>query len=65
MRLEKWLEEQDISVRKFAKKINVSASTIHNLLHGREPSLSTAMKVYRATQKKVTYEDMIDPELLK
>jgi predicted transcriptional regulator len=65
MLLKKWLEEEDISVRKFAKKANVSPSTIHNLLDGMEPKLSTAIKVHRATKQQVTYEEMIDPKLLK
>lgn len=66
MRLEEYIEEFGISPPKLAKKANVSALTIRNIMQGKKDiQLSTALKIEAATKGQVTCREMLPKILLE
>jgi DNA-binding transcriptional regulator YdaS (Cro superfamily) len=56
--LTKYIEEHGVSIAKFARKVGVTPTTIHNLLEGRDVKLSIGVKIQRVTKGKVTCEEI-------
>lgn len=66
MRLEEYIEEFGISPPKLAKKANVSALTIRNIMQEKKDiQLSTALKIEAATKGQVTCREMLPKTLLE
>lgn len=62
MILEKYLKDRKISIVAFAKKIGKSRGSVHNFISGRHaPGIETALLIVRATNKKVSLEDVYKP----
>lgn len=63
-KLQIWLsrkQEEDVSFSKrdFALDLGINESTLYKYLKGdREPTLSIAVKIHRATRGEVSYEDL-------
>ena len=52
--LQSWLDRQGIKAWRFADDAGISRVTIYKLIAGREPNLSTLIKIEKATDSKVT-----------
>jgi plasmid maintenance system antidote protein VapI len=65
MRLKDYLDSMGIPVTKFARKVGVTAATIHNLFRGREITLRTAVRICEATKGEVTIEEILIESTLK
>lgn len=52
--LQVWLDQQGIKAWRFADDAKISRVTIYKLIAGREPNLSTLIKIEKATGSKVT-----------
>lgn len=65
MRLEEYLEEFGTTVPKLAKKANLSAITVRDVVNQkRDPQLSTALSLEAATKGQVTCREMLPEALL-
>ena len=59
MFLKEYLEKNHIIKKGFAKKVDVSEATIHNIISGRKkPSYKTAQRIVKLTNGEVTFEDL-------
>jgi plasmid maintenance system antidote protein VapI len=59
MKLKEYLDETGIPIARFARKINVSPNTIHNVIRGKTISLKIALEIERITEGKVKCKDLI------
>ena len=57
-KLRSYFESRGISVVKFATLAGLTRHTVRFIMNGARPSLTTAMKIYAATQGEVTPEDL-------
>ena len=69
MKLDRYLWENKISQKEFSKLIGISLRCLWLIVHQQStPSLLNAMRIVKATDGQVTYEDLlseIDKERLK
>ena len=66
MRLEEYIEEFGTSAPKLAKKANISALTVRNIMQQKKDiQLSTAISLEVATKGQVTLREMLPKTLLK
>ena len=75
MRLEEYLYKTDDSgnlvnrrkkpIPKLAKEANITPTTIYNILEGRRADSLTLFKIEKATNGRVTMQEMIPEEYLK
>lgn len=66
MRLEEYLEEFGTTIPKLAKKANLSAITVRDVVNQRrDPQLSTALSIEVATKGQVTCREMLPKKLLE
>lgn len=60
MNLREYLKMSNLTQEEFCEHLNISRTTLYRLLNGeKEPSLSLAMKIVKATKNKVTFEDLL------
>jgi predicted transcriptional regulator len=59
MRLKEYLRQNSIKPSWFAERCGMSVSLIHKVLNGGEITMTTAEKIHLASQKNVTYEDLL------
>ncbi len=57
MKLKEWLKNNDISAKKFADTIGVSANSVHRFMNGDLPSKSNLAKIIHATSGQVSLVD--------
>lgn len=58
MKLKKWLKNQNITNKDFAKEIGVSRSQIHKYINeGAIPKREVILKIFKATDQEVTVND--------
>jgi len=63
MKLKDWLDFKRISVAKFCKYNDISAESIYGYIKGNIPRANVAIKIFRATDGEVSYEDLgLSPE---
>ncbi len=62
MRLSEYLQERGITKREFAKRAGINTQTLYNILWGREPRLSIACKIIKASEGKISFEELIPQE---
>jgi predicted transcriptional regulator len=56
--LQKYLDENNLTVIQFARLTKLSAPTLYPLYRGeRSPSRTTALRIQKATNKKLTIQD--------
>jgi len=55
--LKTYLEERGEGPYSFARRANMNQKTIYNVLAGRKPQRSTALRICRNTQNKLTLAD--------
>lgn len=60
--LKKFLESNELTYRQFAKAVRAGPGTICKLLQGHLPSMNLAMKIEKATMKKVTLYSWFESE---
>ncbi len=61
MDFKSYLDKYEISPEIIGKRLGVSRMTIYRLMYKKpDITLSVALKIYRGTDQKVTFEDM-DP----
>jgi transcriptional regulator with XRE-family HTH domain len=59
MKLKEYLEEQNLTIREFAKLIGISLPSAYQYLKGQaRPQRTTMARIIEVTGGKVTYEDM-------
>ncbi len=63
MRLSEYLQERGITKREFAKRAGINTQTLYNILWGREPRLTIACKIIKASEGKITFEELIPQEI--
>lgn len=63
MRLSEYLQERGITKREFAKRAGINTQTLYNILWGREPRLTIACKIIRASEGKISFEELIPQEI--
>jgi plasmid maintenance system antidote protein VapI len=59
MRLREYLDDVGIPISVFARRVRVTPKTIHNILNGKEPSLSVAVKIAAETRQKVSCTELL------
>lgn len=62
MKLAEYLKINDHSVRAFARKCEVSETTIRRVMDGQPPNLSIAIRISEETLGKVALRDMAADE---
>jgi predicted transcriptional regulator len=60
MDLDKYFEESGVKRKHFLKKSGLTGKTLFDISRGSDVRLSTAFKIYKATDKKVTPYDLFD-----
>jgi DNA-binding transcriptional regulator YdaS (Cro superfamily) len=60
MRLREYLDMVGIPITKFARRVQVTPATIHNLLKGRQITLRSAVNICEATKGEVTIEEILE-----
>ena len=65
MRFPEYLKDRGISKREFAKRAGINVQTIYNILWGREPRLTIACKIIKASEGKISFEELIPLEISK
>lgn len=58
MKLKEYFRIYRIDPVNFSVKSGISVSSIYRFLDGRTPSFTTAIKIEKATDGKVTFEDL-------
>ena len=60
MKLDRYLWENKISQKDFSKSIGISLRCLWLIVHNQStPSLLNAMKIVKATDNQVSYEDLL------
>ncbi len=62
MKLKEYLKKNRYTAVHFAKLIGISRTGLDRFLHGREPSLRTAIKIVEFTNAEVTFTDLLSDE---
>lgn len=64
MTLYEYLVNRKVNKRKFAKKCGISESALYKYINlEREPKLAIALRIHRASNKKVLIKDLLmDPQ---
>lgn len=65
MKLIEYLTDIGITPAVFAKKANISAPTIYNVLKGKDIYLSIALRIEKATKRKVKCRELISESRIK
>ncbi len=61
MKLKEYLKLQKYPITRFAEAIGISITTFHNILRGhKDIRLSTAMRIVKATQGIVSFEELAE-----
>lgn len=61
MRLAKWLERNGLSESEASRRLGIAQSAINRITNEElPPSLRTAAKIVRATNREVSYEDLLN-----
>jgi plasmid maintenance system antidote protein VapI len=58
MKLKDYLDDLGIPIATFARKLNVSRNTLHNIIKGQDIRLSIALKIEELTKGQVTCHDL-------
>ncbi len=58
MKLKEYLDSHCVNMKQFCKKADVSSNTLYKLISGGEVVLSVALRVERATEGRVTCQEM-------
>jgi len=58
MRLKEWLQSKGFSVPKFCKYNDVCEESIYRYFKGKVPRSNIAVRIVKATQGEVTFEDL-------
>lgn len=61
MKLKVYFEEYCVNIAAFARKIGKSKDYIYQILHGRIPKAVDAIAIEKATDGKVTKEELLFP----
>ena len=64
MKLQDFLDETGITAGTLARKASIAPTTIYGVLKGKEIYLSMAMKIERATKRKVKCQDLANEQLV-
>jgi DNA-binding XRE family transcriptional regulator len=59
-KLQEFRKKNCLSIQKLAETVGVSYTAIWQILNGRQPNLTTAMKIQKATG--ISFEDMLKKE---
>lgn len=60
MDLKLYLDSRNLTLKEFARLIDVHPATISNYLNwNRKPTLEIANRIFKATKGKVTHEDLM------
>jgi len=65
MKLRQYLDETEIPIAAFARRVGVTGATIHNVLKRGNTLLSVAVGIEIATKGEVTCRELLDTNLLK
>ncbi len=63
MRLSEYLKDRGITKKEFARRAGINSQTLYNILWGREPRLTIACKIIKASEGKITFEELIPLEI--
>jgi predicted transcriptional regulator len=64
MNLRDYLEMEGIKKCHFAKRVNITESTLHSIMSGRtDPRLSICLRIEKATGRKVKCQELASPLL--
>jgi len=63
MKLEKFIQETGIPILELARRLDVNARTIYNILDNHDMRLSIALKIEKFTKGAVTCHDLYDESL--
>ena len=58
MKLKEYLEKNNITTYEFADIVNVTPTTIYNILKGKDTYLSLALRIQEATKRKVKCHEL-------
>ncbi len=61
MKLRAYFDEYCVNIAAFARKIGKSKDYIYQILHGRIPKAVDALTIEKATEGKVTKEELLFP----
>lgn len=65
MNLKDWLALNKRSGRSFALLIGLHENTIYNILKGKKTTFETAEIIYKATEKCVAWQDLVQTEIAR
>jgi len=65
MKLQEYLDTYGIKIVRFAKKIGKSRTWIYKVMGGHIPHASDAVLIEKATEGKVTKEELLFPTILR
>lgn len=62
MKIKEYMEINKLTHREFAKKMNISSSTICHFLNGRTKSISLPViqKIVKGSEGKISFEDLLE-----
>jgi predicted transcriptional regulator len=64
MKISEFLEETGMRPSHFCNKVGISSTSLYSFIAGEtSPRLKHAISIYNFTNKKVTYEDMLNENL--
>ena len=61
----KWLKRRKISIKEFARRTTVAEATVHRIIEGKAPNLSTAARIVWATHGEVGYEHLLPKKFVR
>lgn len=59
MRLKEYIRKNEISIREFSRRSGVGYAPLYRICNGYDMFLDTAVKIVKATNGEVTYEDLL------
>ncbi len=65
MKLKEYIEQEDMTVAQFSRKVKVTPASIHRILNlDHDLHLSLALRIQKATKNKVKLEELISEKIM-